>query len=688
MTAAWDFRGPGVPIRIPDTGAPTVTIPFEAGFAVGAAGNWTFILRRDKGSSPATSLLTPTITTDSVANTVDLAFTQATIQALIGTGSPNWNGYWHVYNSSAAQKMIGGSFTIDRTGSASGSSTTPTVLLSGDSVATVETVISAPANLFVPYSRVASHPEGRALVARTDGTNGVDVGYPTPKGPKLVVIGTSIERGTGGDADLIGTFTDGRPSNADWALHACANSELVYWRQAGSGGDTLGGIGVLLADAAIGATTLDIGFSYPDYADDAAWSTATLTADGLKLRGPHLPYRTQTVFFDYGFSDSASTGAAVEACYVNTAPATITGGVRCTLLAATTKAHSAGDIVRWGMIGRFEYDVTRLAPDIVGIGGAANDLDDGDDEQLTATEIAEGQQILCEMTHEADAVPVVTTICARPTLQDETDAANVAIRANAELYGHRCADFFRVTVDPASGDMLADISYDTVHPNQQGAELLAAEFLTAVGTTELRGPAFRATSFDGYTANMVPNGTFSAGTSGSGGTLTPVGWEVQEFFSSNILNTVVVPRLTDPVKGNLLRVTSTAGKGTHGAKATIPIAASGNSAGFVAGNRVFLRAFVRLSGFKSDGYAKANIRLICTGNSGAASIGLIWDWGRDFDGGYITSAAVDISTAVGTLSSLSLQVYIAGPPLAGADVGYGVLEVGDVTIGNLTRGGL
>lgn len=626
-------------------------ITFTSGLTVGAVGEWSAaVVRHDFDE---TTLFTPTLAVN--GSTVTITLTAANLAGLLSTGSAKWAGRWRILHATTGVEFSG-RLIVDRWGTQTGvESGAITAVVSGT---TVTATVLGPYNpdLFVALSAVATGPEGRALVADAAATNGIRVRYPSPKGPRAGVTGTSIEIGSGGDSTYNGPYVPGRPSNADWLLHACANSgsKLRYQLNFAVGGQTLGGTAVVLADAAVGSTTIDVG--------------------GL-LTGPALPFATQSIFVDYG-------NAHQEGIYANSV-ATITGGVRITGLVPTTVAHVAGETVQWGLIGLFDLSWPTEGLDILFIGGPTNDLS-----HLTAAQIAAGQQTLAEMALARDAVPVVTTITARSNLHDETDQANAAIRANALTYGHWCLDFYRVLADPVTRSMKSNLTADGTHPNQEGAALLGQEvhdgFLDHV---EIRRDSRRRPSVDGYGYNAAPYGTFSSGDNGlTGGNFAPLGWTAKEFFSNGLITvSIVPPRLTDPVEGNLVQITSAAGQGTHGVQAVIPIAASGLNPGFAAGDQVFLEAFIRLAGFKSDGYAQATVTLVATGSTGAGYVTAMWGWVRDFEGVFTSQASV-IPTNIGTLTSLSVQAYIVGPALGGGNSGYGTLEVGEVTVCNITRG--
>lgn len=507
--------------------------------------------------------------------------------------------------------------------------------------------------LRIPYSRVTPGPEGRALVADPATDDGVRVRYPVPKGPRANCIGTSIDLGSGGDS-IAGPFVPGRPSNGSWFTMLCALSagKIEMVRNAGVGGDTLGGEGEIVGDFPIGSDHIDI--------------RVTL--------GPCAPTFHESVFTAVG-------EAGQEGWYVETVTDLGDGVYRLTWTlggTTTTKAHSDGDRVEWGMIGRFWRDVAPFPADILFIGGPTNNLGLPG---WTAANIAAGVQVLAELGLDYDMVPVVTTICARSNLHDECDAANKAIRDLANAHGHPLADFYAATVNPATRNMLTAISYDGIHPNQEGAEGLCQTMIDeVVDPLEIRRDTRRRVQADGDTLNKVTNGTISSGDNGlTGGNYAPAGWTVKEFFSANTQQSIVAPRLVDNVKGNLVQLTATGGQGTRGQQVSI------DPAGFQAGDLVYLKAFVRLFGMKPDGYCLGTVALNVTGTLGATSIGLLYQWQRNFDGGTFTTQCVVIPASLGTLTDMSVFVQLAGPALGGGPSGFGSIQAGQFTLYNLDR---
>ena len=507
--------------------------------------------------------------------------------------------------------------------------------------------------LRIPFSRVTPGPEGRALVADPATDDGVRVRYPTPKGPRANCIGTSIDLGSGGDA-IAGPFVPGRPSNGSWFTMLCALSagKIEMVRNAAVGGDTLGGEGVIVGDFPVGSDHIDI--------------RVTL--------GPCAPTYHESVFTGVGT-------AAQEGWYIDTVTDLGDGVYRLTWSlggTVTTKAHSDGDRIEWGMIGRFWRDVAPFPADILFIGGPTNNLGLPG---WTADNIAAGQQILAELALDYDMVPIVTTICARSNLHDECDAANKAIRDNANNHGHALADFYAVTVNPATRSMTAAISFDGIHPNQEGAETLCQCMADeVVDALEIRRDTRRRVQADGDTINTVTNGTISSGDNGlTGGNYAPAGWVVKEFFSAGIQQSIVAPRLVDNVKGQLIQLTASGGQGTRGQKCAI------DPTGFQAGDLVYIKAFVRLFGMKPDGNCLGTVALDVTGSAGAVTIGLVYQWQRNFDGGTFTTQCVVIPAALGTLTDMSLYVQLKGPSLGGGTSGYGSIQAGQFTLYNLDR---
>ena len=640
----------------------SITVPFT-GITVGDASDWSVAVHRGQGA--ATSLITPTITTDAGANTVTATITNAMATTLIGTDA-TWSGFWYLQSSSLGQPLIGSRFVVDRNGTSSGATTTPTVNVDGTTV-TVEMVVASPADLFVLNSLVASGREGQVLTADSSSASGLRMRYGSAKGPDVIVDGTSIELGSGGDVAYNGVggsvYLDGYPSNASYMLHACASSggRLRMKRNAGIGGDTLGGTGHVIAAASVGATTLDVALD----------------------TGPHVPYVGQTIFFDWGFSQG-SLGAGQDANYV-TGVAAITGGVRLTLLSPTAVAHSVGDIYRHGVIGRFSYDVARFGADIVVLGGPVND-----GANLTVAEAISGMETLIGYVYDMDALPVVSTMLPSSSYPNFVEQGNAALKAMCEDMGVWWFDAWRVMVDPATRYQIDRYSYDGVHPNQEGAMAIAQAFHEQfTDRAEIRLSPRRSVGTDAQAINCAPNGTFSSGSTGSGDTFAATGWTVYSFFGAGYTPSIAPPKLTDTINGNLLKIvspgsTGTVG-GTWGQKATISLTASGTKPAWAVGDTIMMEAFVRLSGFKTDGNCVATICLAVTGTGGSVLVPLFYHWCRDFEG-TITNQVSTIPSNVGTLTALELQAFMTVAPSWPNGTGLGSLEVGALTLFNLTAG--
>ncbi len=641
-------------------GQGSITVPFT-GITVGSASDWSVVVHRGQGA--ATSLITPTITTDADANTVTATVTHAMATTLIGTDA-NWQGFWYLQSASLGQPLIGSRFVVDRNGTRSGDTTTPTVNVEGSTV-TVEMVVASPADLFVLNSLVASGRDGQVLTADSSATSGLRMRYGSAKGPDTIVIGTSIELGSGGDVAYNGVggsvYLDGYPSNAAYMLHACASSggRLRMKRNAGVGGDTLGGIGHVLADALAGSMTLDVAVD----------------------TGPSTPYAGQTIFFEWAFS-RGSLGAGQDACYVSSVE-TITGGVRLHLLNPTAVDRHEGDEYRHGIIGRFEYDVAFYGADIVVIGGPSNDGN-----HLTVAQAAAGVQIVVGFVEDMGALPVVSTMLPSSSFPDYIEQGNAALKAQCEDKGTWWFDAWRVVVDPATRGQLTKYSYDTVHLNQEGAMAVAQAFHDQfTDRCEIRLDPRRRGATDGQAINCAPNGTFSSGSTGAGDTFAAAGYSTYTFFGAGFTTGIVPPKLTDTISGNLLSIGSpgTSVGGTWGQKATVPLAAAGTKPAWHVGDRIFLEAFVRLTGFKTDGNCVATICLAVTGTGGSVLVPLFYHWCRDFEG-VITNQISTVPSNVGTLTALELQVFMTVQPAWPNGTGLGTLQVGELTLFNLTAG--
>lgn len=685
MTTA-DTRPGLVPVVTCDGYAPTVLLDYDDVDITSPARTWTATIRADarapEGVAAFTSSAVATtgrlFTPDADALALEPGLYAWDVQYTIGAGTPVpvARGPWVVETSGSDDPTSSVTVNVTESGGVTvaitvgdrGMIAAATAALeqadadeagaraaADASNAAAAAAAAASALLRIPHADVADGPVGRTPVPDAEAVNGWRMGYPSPKGPKAAAIGTSEEIGAGGDTAQIGTVVAGHPSNADWLLWACAGSggKLKYHHQAGVGGDVLGGFVEVASNVAAGSPTIDI----------------TITdAPG--------PLKTGTsIIIDYG-------GAQQEGVYINAAPVDLGGGTwRVTGLAPLVLDHTAGTPGDWGMLGRFDRDVTPYAPDILFIGGPTNDRS-----THTTAQMIDGVDRLVRKAHEIDAVPVVCTILPRPNLQDETDDFNQALREYADDHGISCVDMYRTIVDPATRGQIAALTFDTVHPTPDGVPYMAqAVHDDFTDHIESRRTRYRRTPVDGGAAgNGIPNPTFSTGGSGSGATFTPSLWVVDEFFSAGITAAIVPPRLTDGIVGNLLQVTASGvGHGSHGCKATIPLTASGSWPGLTPGDDYYLEAgLLRISGFKPDGNTLAIVALTFVGTLGATVTGLIYNWPRDFPGGPITCSDKTVPTNLGTLTSCVMGVRIVGAN----HLARGVLEVGELALHNLTQG--
>lgn len=521
----------------------------------------------------------------------------------------------------------------------------------------------------IPFSIFADEREGKPIVSDPYTDTGVRVRYQGPRGGRVSVIGTSIEVGATGDQDL--SFAVGRWSNSSWFTHLCVNSggvlDMIY--NGALGGDTVGGIGELMADFPTGSTHLDIRLT----------------------KGPPGtgPFNLESVFTDVG-------GPAQEGWYV-TGWERITDydpnpdypDAACTRIifdywdTPTIKDHFKGDVVGWGMIGRFNRDIPD-GVDICFIGGPINNVSKPD---WTPENCAIGQQILADMAMDRGMFPIMCTITPGFTDFDNRDAVNVAVRNSHRLHGHASCDFYPHVVNPVTRGIMPNLTTDGLHYNQEGAEILAQAMMNEViDKLEFNKEQRRLATADDDSINMLPNSTFTAGDNGESpsGTYAPTGWEVHEFFSDDISQIIVPSRLLDNVRGNLIRIAADGGRGTRGIKVSL------DPSDFAEGDEIYMKIFARFYGFfadtTGDSYCKATAALGIGGTDGAVSLPVFYTWMRDYDGG-VFSARHTIPDNVGTITSATFSITVGCPPLlegAGTDYGYGIVEAGLPYLVNLT----
>lgn len=474
---------------------------------------------------------------------------------------------------------------------------------------------SAAAQTLAEAEVVSPADLGSAAVLSTDYrlTNSRD---PLPVDSRLLVLGHSIVIGTGSTLTG-GPFTgDSRQARGSWFSRLCGQHPDRYFpiRNAGIGGDIIGGLGHLTLPASIGDRYVTL---------DVAWGMAPWNGSiGLYVGG-------------YGAADADAFGFDAVA---NNGDGTYT----VHLLAPLAHDHAAGAEVGWGMHGRLQATVLDYAP------GTVLGLVTTNDSARPVAEVVPAALELGQRCRAAGSEFVFLEELPRSTVQDNIAAINDALRQAVKVGDvtgryHLCrlhSTFSGATGAWADG---ANTS-DGLHPSDLGHQRVADAvhtFLTQVPFQLTAGVALAATDTDA--TNMVAHPMMLTGSAGSGGTVAN-GWTCVPFFSTNTVPGIEAPAADDAIQGQFVTITATAG-------ATGNMALYQDVATMAIGDKPYIAA--RVIGTGLTGGAVATVQFL----TGSFTIDLCYQASQDFDMTFMVCTAAITAT---TLSRLQIQLIPNG----------------------------
>lgn len=307
------------------------------------------------------------------------------------------------------------------------------------------------------------------------------------------------------------------------------------------------------------------------------------------------------------------------------------------------------------MLSRLQTDVIANAPQRCVILGGTNDV-------TGAVAFATTTANLTEMYQQCIANGIEVVACTIPPNNTAADHAGV-VKLNAWLHGY-CAnhgiplvDFYRVLVDPATGNYKAAYTSDGTHPIVAGEAVMATEFAAQLPASF---PPFKpwlvgANDAANESTNMIVNGTMQ-------GTTRATSW----VLNSALTNTTESLPTDANVVGNYQQVTFT-GVNTYDLIQTI-------STGFSVGDKLAFAGVVSTSGVAGSG-ASFNIRVNATGAATAWG-GINQLTGDVSNGTFYLEGTVPAST-----TALVVHFTVAGQ--------NGVtVKLGQATLINLTTLGL
>lgn len=413
--------------------------------------------------------------------------------------------------------------------------------------------------------------DGDTAVRTTDGRL-TDARRPLPLGSRVIALGDSITLGTGSTlASGTSINGDSRQAPGSWFSRLCGQHHDRYYkvRNAGIGGDPVGGLGTLTEAVTAGATEITVAHTV-----------------GVK------PYSTAIGFYVGGYPSGEGRFAS---SIVDNGDDTYT----YTLTVATASAHAAGAEVGWGMHGRLQYDVIDNDPDTVPIMAGTNNAAAISGGTLTAAYVAAAIAELGSRLRTAGIEPVFLEVTPRSTYQAAVVELNDALAQECRTGAYHLVPVYRALAD-SDGTLLSDYDADGTHPNDLGHQVIADTVHGYLTSVPLRVTATPLAAYDSDPTNLIANACMLTGTAGSGGTV-PTGAVCTPFvFAGSCVPGIEAPADGDGIVGQWATLTAT---GLNGNTALdFPVTAQ------TAGDLVYLAARVKTTGM--SGGAKAIVQFL------------------------------------------------------------------------------
>lgn len=242
------------------------------------------------------------------------------------------------------------------------------------------------------------------------------------------------------------------------------------------------------------------------------------------------------------------------------------------------------------MLARIATDVLAYSPDIVLLCGGRNDIVASMSNARILTCMGNLESMVRQML-QAGILPVIVTPPASSSTPIETRKLIPFYYLLAQAYGLPLIDFFRVTVNPATGNYLSGYSGDGTHPNPTAVTAIAP-FVAATlqNISASFCPPYMSSFSDpntGNFANLLANAAFANSTSPP----TPNGWSVN---STNATQTLVAatPSVSAPYNGN----TFTYNKTLAGAAYALSGAGIGVGAAYAVGDTLQFSGRINVTG--------------------------------------------------------------------------------------------
>lgn len=477
-----------------------------------------------------------------------------------------------------------------------------------------------PGSLLAPGAEAAIAGEA-ALRAAADAEIEADPRWtnarrPLPLGSRMIALGDSITIGTGSTlASGVSITGDSRQAPGGWFSRMCGQYPNRYYkvRNAGIGGDPVGGIGTLTAPVAAGANTF----------------TIRLT-NGLK------PYSTAVGFYVGGYPSGEGKFAS---SIVDNGDGTYT----YTLTGTLASAHAAGAPVGWGMHGRLQSDVIDWAPETVPVLAGTNDSTGITNGTVTATAVGAAVAELGARLRTAGIEPLFLEVLPRSTNQAAVVRLNDALAQECRAGSYHLVPTYRVFAGGDGGWASGTYTADGTHPSDLGHQMLADTVHGYLVGVPLRITSTPLAAYDTDPTNLFANACFLTGSAGGGG-IVPASVTFTPFvFAGTCVPNIEDPAAGDGITGKWATLTGTNLNGN--AAFDLPVTAQS------VGDLVYLAARVKTTGM--GGGATAIVQFL----TGSFTIDLAYQVVDDFDA---TLMVTTTRLAAVSLSKLRIQLLGTG----------------------------
>lgn len=371
------------------------------------------------------------------------------------------------------------------------------------------------------------------------------LGSNLPIGSRMIALGDSITIGTGSSLAATASINgDSRQAPGCWFSRLCGQHPDRYYkiRNAGIGGDVIGGVAHTSSNVSVGATSVTVAVDYGN-----------------------RPYNTAVPVYFGGYS---STNEARN-------PSSVTdngnGTYAINFSTPLTGAYTSGTEVGYGMHGRLQANVIAWAPDTCLILAGTNDSGG----TLTATEIVSGLMDFGTRLRAAQIEPVFLELLPRSTnmsmIAQVNDKLRYACQRGNSLGAYHLVPTYRAFASGTGTYANAGDNADGLHPSDVGHQKLADLVHTYLSAVPMRIAQVPRAAYDTDPTNLIQNACFLTASSG-----IPTGWTDNPFFSSGITPNVEAPASTDGIVGQWATLTAVSGSGNRSIQYTVPTQTTGD----------------------------------------------------------------------------------------------------------------